>query len=642
MEEPYHKKTTWRFADMVALGAPLRAHAGMREASRRVPRRSVLVSVALSGLALFACAVLFCRHRAPAGGVTLLDKDAAEIAKLQTEKRALEQALATGRPPLMHPALLKASPDHGAATKLKTPALGAFPQSSTTQHVSKAAPVAAPAPAPAAAPASAPAPAPAAPAAAPAAKREPAVHPPVQQLQAQRAALERQIEAYKVQAQKQRDPLVGGILASFKASTGDGLLSRTTTMRAADTGLLGRVGSIQDENVLGSLAATMTKPQQDQMLTVDRDRQVLNMAQAKGDVSPKEALAQRIIALGAQFLSEKHQGQPTAVKGPTSAADEDADKIIVKAMREHARGRIARKHARAVAHSQGSAPHVLAKVSDAGAALDSGPGGAKVKTTLDPTAKMHSKAVWLAKQRVSLLRKELTEAQKAATLQKELDQAQAALATTHAQEAKLKLSSAGVQREKVGQKLVAKGQGDDEGANEKYDTATAEMRKFVGARIAADEDDDAEDEPSMERRYNKQAHGAGYVKGAIYVGSREEGPDRYGQSGAGPAKVKNKLGDNVVDVGIMGAAGTHDGDVMVPTRLSMVRHRDRPQGNDPMKMRLGGVDKDTSDGVVKGSLLQDYGGDEGLQIDDKAVPVNDISGALFKDAARTQDLAQIG
>ena len=91
-----------------------------------------------------------------------------------------------------------------------------------------------------------------------------------------------------MQAQKQRDPLVGGILASFKASTGDGLLSRTTTMRAADTGLLGRVGSIQDENVLGSLAATMTKPQQDQMLTVDRDRQVLNMAQAKGDVSPKE------------------------------------------------------------------------------------------------------------------------------------------------------------------------------------------------------------------------------------------------------------------------------------------------------------------------------------------------------------------
>ena len=622
---------------MVALGAPLRAHAGIREASRRVPRRSALVSVALGGLALFACAVLFCRHTAPEGDVTLLDKDAAEIAKLQTEKRALEQALATGRPPPMHPALLKASPDHGAAAKLKTPALGALPQSSATQHVIKAAPVAAPAPAPAAAPA----PAPAAPAASRAAKREPAVHPPVQQLQAQRAALERQIEAYKVQAQKQRDPLVGGILASFKASTGDGLLSRTTTMRDADTGLLGRVGSIQDENVLGSLAATMTKPQQDQMLTVDRDRQVLNMAQAKGDVSPKEALAQRIIALGAQFLSEKDQGHPAAVKGPTSSADEDADKIIVKAMREHARGRIARKHARAVAHSQRLAPHVLTKVSDAGAALDSGP-EAEVKATLAPTAKMHSKAVWLAKQRVSLLRKELTEAQKAATLQKELDQAQAALATTHAQEAKLRLSSAGFQQEKAGQKLVAKGQGDDEGANEKYDTATAEMRKFVGARIAADEDDDAEDEPSMERRYNKQAHGAGYVKGAIYVGSREEGPDRYGQSGAGPAKVKNKLGDNVVDVGIMGAAGTHDGDVMVPTRLSMVRHRDRPQGNDPMKMRLGGVDKDTSDGVVKGSLLQDYGGDEGLQIDDKAVPVNDISGALFKDAARTQDLAQIG
>ena len=42
------------------------------------------------------------------------------------------------------------------------------------------------------------------------------------------------------------------------------------------------------------------------------------------------------------------------------------------------------------------------------------------------------------------------------------------------------------------------------------------------------------------------------------------------------------------------------------------------------------------------AVEEEWGGDEGLQIDDKAVPVNDISGALFKDAARTQDLAQIG
>ena len=142
------------------------------------------------------------------------------------------------------------------------------------------------------------------------------------------------------------------------------------------------------------------------------------------------------------------------------------------------------------------------------------------------------------------------------------------------------------------------------------------------------------------RRYNKQAHGAGYIKGAIYVGSREQGPDRYGLSGAGPQKIKNKLGDNFVDVGLLGSAGTLEGDVMVPTRLSGVRHRDRHQGHDPLKMRLGHVDEATSNQVVKGSLLDAFGGDKGMQMDDKAVPVTDVEGSLYKDSARTEDLAQ--
>ena len=192
------------------------------------------------------------------------------------------------------------------------------------------------------------------------------------------------------------------------------------------------------------------------------------------------------------------------------------------------------------------------------------------------------------------------------------------------------------------QHLVAKLPGDDEGANEKFDNANDEITKFVGEKMSEDEDDDAEDEaePSMENRFQKKAHGEGYVKKAIYVGTAEEGPDRYGQDGAGPQIVKGKLGDNYVDVGMMGAAGTLEGDVMVPTKLSGVRHRDSPQGNDPKKMSLGHVDTETSNDIVKGTLVDDFGGEDGMQVDDKSVPIDKVSASLFKDRARTEDLAQ--
>ena len=44
----------------------------------------------------------------------------------------------------------------------------------------------------------------------------------------------------------------------------------------------------------------------------------------------------------------------------------------------------------------------------------------------------------------------------------------------------------------------------------------------------------------------------------------------------------------------------------MPTKLSGVRHRDSPEGNDPKKMSLGHVDKETCDDIVKGTLVDDF------------------------------------
>lgn len=453
-------------------------------------------AVAAAG-AMLLCGMLAVSMLSAVGPSLLLDKEAAEIAQLKAEKRQLEHSLRTGRAPLLHPLALKAEVRRVAALKAnvekgKQWALKSAPPAAPVQTLSQ---VAAP--------------------------------QPVQQLEAQRALLEKQIDVYKKQAVQQKDPLMGGLLAAYKTDTGAGVLSRTSTMQADSQGLLGRVrddDSVNDnDNVLGSLAATMTKEQQQKMLQAEHLRQLHNEAKAMGDVSPKEALAQRIIALGAQFLSEKDEPHHTDVKaGPTSTAD--------AAVRHHARGRVAKLHTRlAVAQEakHGDAPF-----------------------------KSHEEAVSAAKKRVELLRQELKEAERVAKLQAEMQRAQSKLADTHAKEAML--HERGMAHR---QNLVAKAPGDDEGANEKFDHANVEIHKFVGTQMDSIEDDDAEDEadPTMENRFNKKSHGEGYIKKAIYVGTPEAGPDRYGQDGAGPQIIKGKLGDNIVDVGLMGAAGTLEG-----------------------------------------------------------------------------------
>ena len=563
--------------------APMEAGAGAQM------RRPLLSSLLAAGAALAVCAVLLVNMR-PEGPGALLDKEVAEIAQLQQEKGELEHELKAGRAPLLHPRVLKA--EVRRAARLKT-------SMQQGQHWAARSRPNAKAPVQTLSQITA-----------PAATSRPDLHT----LQAEREALEKQILAYKQQAAKQQDPLMGGILAAFKPDTGAGVLSRTGTMHAATQGLLGRVGedeSSRDDNVLGSLAATMTKVQDERMLQDEHVRQLDNVAKAMGDVSPKEALAQRIIALGAQFLSEPDT-VAAAPTGPSHTGD--------AARRAHARGRVAQMHARmSAAHAASAAPAVTHGASDSSLSSSHG--------------KLHSKAVSAAKDRVELLRRELKEAETVAQLQSKLHKEQSKLAATHALEARLKLASGGVHTQLQSDKEDTK----HLTAHDNYKNAYKEIRKYVGKELGKNLRFKDEEKPTMRARFRKKAHGRGYIRGAIYVGSPENGPDRYGQQGAGPQTIKGKLGDNVVDVGLLGAAGTIEGDVLVPTKLSGVRHRDYPWQQDSKKFKVGHVDTQTSNAIVKGTLDL---GEHGLQMDDQAVPLDKVSGALYKDLARTQALAQ--
>jgi hypothetical protein len=349
--------------------------------TRQAMRRPLLSAVLAAGGAVLVCVLLLTSLQASSSPAELLDKEAAEIAKLQAEKNELEHSLTTGRMPLLHPAVLKSEVRRAAQLKsnVNQGKLWASKTAAPVQALSQQAP---------AAPAK----------------------PAVQTLEAERAALENKIQAFQAQAKKQKDPLMGGILAAYKEDTGAGVLSRTHTLHDASQGLLGRIGEGEQtsDNVLGSLAATMTKVQQEKMLQAEHLRQLDNVAKAMGDVTPKEALAQRIISLGKEFLKMKDSPQQT-LKGPTATDG---------AQREHARGRVAHKHAALLAAARAAAPHAAtAQRSQLSTRSGSGRG-----------AKAHSQVVSAAKKRVELLRKELKEAQTVAQLQAKLEKERQALA----------------------------------------------------------------------------------------------------------------------------------------------------------------------------------------------------------------------
>lgn len=114
----------------------------------------------------------------------------------------------------------------------------------------------------------------------------------VKQLADEKVALMKKLEGYRKESKS--DPVVGGILAQY----------------ATDSGI-GTLGEVKDtkDNVMGSLlsvgdAAHKSRRQRFHLLKM--------MAESMGDVSPKEALAQRVISIGSKYAKG---GQQLVQKG---------------------------------------------------------------------------------------------------------------------------------------------------------------------------------------------------------------------------------------------------------------------------------------------------------------------------------------
>jgi len=170
-----------------------------------------------------------------------------------------------------------------------------------------------------------------------------------------------------------------------------------------------------------------------------------------------------------------------------------------------------------------------------------------------------------------------------------------------------------------------------------FAAAQREARKFVGVKVRdgdAKQGDAAGDEDC---RFKGDCHADGYVKGGITVGDAHfTGPDRYGSDGAGPQYMVGKVGDNVIDVGLMGAAGTNDGDVMVPTGVSGARGRDLIRRRDAKDKGFPTLQEPVRKELVHGAAVARYGDQKHLGIVDEKVPISSVHSDVY--AARTQQL----
>ncbi|KAJ1473306.1 hypothetical protein T484DRAFT_1973317 [Baffinella frigidus] len=190
-----------------------------------------------------------------------------------------------------------------------------------------------------------------------------------------------------------------------------------------------------------------------------------------------------------------------------------------------------------------------------------------------------------------------------------------------------------------------------EEGGERYDAARGAVQAYMGEAPAAEEEgggeaagegaeggEEAAEEADPDCRIKGNCHGEGYVGGALVVGTSDfSGPDRYAQGGAGPQLMQGKIGDNVIGVGTLGAAGGDSDDVMVPTRLSGARKRDRLQGRpDASTGRVGDLPADVSDRMMAGSALTEFGETSGVS--DQEVPISEVHASTFK-SARTQALS---
>jgi hypothetical protein len=346
----------------------------------------------------------------------------------------------------------------------------------------------------------------------------------------------------------------------------------------------------RDVQILGSLGSLSRVRAEHKML--------MNEARAMGDVSPKEALAQRVIALGKQFL--RHGAHPVHKVALTSGAEAVA--------------RVAAKHSALAAHAR--APTLAARL------------GAPPAVQIRGLAQ--------AEKRVEVLKRELSEATRVEKIEESLEKAKGALLHTQAEAARLKGGRGRTARRPV---LTAHL---DESGNDKFDAAREAVEKYMGAsrpeavQTPAEESDDDEDDC----RFTGGCHSKGYVGGAIYVGTADNtGPDRYAQLGAGPQLMQGKVGDNVIGVGPLGAAGGDDDDVMVPVRMSGARKRDRLPGRlDPEGARgFPTLSDELRNRVVAGSAMHEGGEKTGIA--DEEVPISAVHASMFR-AARTQDLAQ--
>eukprot|EP00293_Proteomonas_sulcata_P018747 CAMPEP_0184301186 /NCGR_PEP_ID=MMETSP1049-20130417/11442_1 /TAXON_ID=77928 /ORGANISM="Proteomonas sulcata, Strain CCMP704" /LENGTH=343 /DNA_ID=CAMNT_0026612111 /DNA_START=51 /DNA_END=1082 /DNA_ORIENTATION=+ len=342
------------------------------------------------------------------------------------------------------------------------------------------------------------------------------------------------------------------------------------------------------------------------MTPSEQMKMLRNEATSVGDVSPKEAFARRIISIGNQILKKGREHPAQVMQRAAVHSQEHAKQL--------SHGRLMAKKA---------AVHGVQLLDTARAIR--GPQGPAVKGP-----EVQETSVKGAKQRIEVLKKELSQAKKVEQLEKKLAEAKHALKSTEHTAITF-----------APQKLVATIK---EGTRGRYERTREALKKFVGVKKEGAEDEEkAKEEEEEDCRFKGTCHGPGYIKGGIVVGGPEHtGPDRYSQAGAGPQVIKGRFGDNIVGVGVFGAAGNRDDDVLVPTALSGVRRRDTFITQDPKENRMLSLPKDVSDEIIKGSVVHHYGRPGSLGIADREVPfekayVDEVY--KQKGPARTQELA---
>lgn len=117
----------------------------------------------------------------------------------------------------------------------------------------------------------------------------------VKELAKEKVALMKKLEGYAKESES--DPVVGGILSQYATDSG--------------IGTLGKVKDTKD-NVMGSLLSVGDATHKSRR---ERLHLLKMMAESMGDVSPQEALAQRVISIGSKYAKGGQQLQQNGQRG---------------------------------------------------------------------------------------------------------------------------------------------------------------------------------------------------------------------------------------------------------------------------------------------------------------------------------------